>query len=115
MADLPFPATRPDRIESASPAAAKPPMASPSQGTEGALRMCVLSLGDELFAVYLRNSREVFEVESLTTVPGMPSMLTGVTNLRGTVVPLLDLRASLGLSTADAAMPFAVVIRHGPR
>jgi purine-binding chemotaxis protein CheW len=77
--------------------------------------MCVFSLGGELFAIDLRSIREVFEVEAVTSVPGMPSMLTGVTNLRGTVIPLLDLRASLGLSVGDASLPFAVVIRHGPR
>ncbi len=79
------------------------------------VRMCVVSLGGELFAIDLRNIREVFEVETVTPVPGMPSMLTGVTNLRGTVIPLLDLRASLGLSIGDVTLPFAVVIRHGPR
>ncbi|HET6674140.1 MAG TPA: chemotaxis protein CheW [Nitrospiraceae bacterium] len=79
------------------------------------MRMCVVSLGGELFAIDLRNIREVFEVEAVTPVPGMPGMLTGVTNLRGTVIPLLDLRASLGLSVGDVSLPFAVVIRHGPR
>ena len=79
------------------------------------VRMCVMSLGGELFAIDLRNIREVFEVEAVTPVPGMPSMLTGVTNLRGTVIPLLDLRASLGLQAGDVPLPFAVVIRHGPR
>jgi purine-binding chemotaxis protein CheW len=77
--------------------------------------MCVLSLGGEVFAIDLRNIREVFEVESVTVVPGMPSMVAGVTNLRGTVIPLLDLRAALGLSVAEASSSFAVVIRQGTR
>jgi purine-binding chemotaxis protein CheW len=72
-------------------------------------------LGGELFAVELRHISEVFEVESITAVPGMPSMLTGVTNLRGTVVPLLDLRTSLALTEVDRALPFAVVLRQGSR
>lgn len=82
---------------------------------ESSVRMCVLSLGGELFAVDLRSIREVFEVEAVTPVPGMPGMLTGVTNLRGTVIPLLDLRAALGLAEGEASLPFAVVVRHGPR
>ncbi|MDR4480999.1 MAG: chemotaxis protein CheW [Nitrospira sp.] len=77
--------------------------------------MCVLTLGSELFAIDLRHVSEVFEVESVTVVPGMPSLLTGVTNLRGTVITLVDLRGTLGLSVTDAALPFAVVIRHGTR
>ena len=60
--------------------------------------MCVLTLGGEPFAVDLRHVSEVFEVESVTVVPGMPSLLTGVTNLRGTVVSLVDLRGMLGLT-----------------
>ena len=77
--------------------------------------MCVLSLGGELFAVDLRHVSEVFEVEAVTAVPGMPSYLTGVTNLRGTVITLVDLRGSLGLSVSNRALPFAVVIRYGAR
>ncbi len=77
--------------------------------------MCVLTLGGEPFAVGLRHVSEVFEVESVTVVPGMPSLLTGVTNLRGTVVSLVDLRGMLGLTMDNAALPFAVVIRQGIR
>ena len=76
--------------------------------------MCVLTLGGELFAIDLRHVSEVFEVESVTAVPSMPSYLTGVTNLRGTVITLVDLRGS-GLSVSHTALPFAVVIRHGAR
>lgn len=77
--------------------------------------MCVLTLGGELFAIDLRHVSEVFEVESVTLVPSMPSLLTGVTNLRGTVITLVDLRGSLGLAVTDTALPFAVVIRYGAR
>ena len=57
--------------------------------------MCVLTLGGELFAIDLRHVSEVFEVEAVTAVPSMPSYLTGVTNLRGTVITLVDLRGAL--------------------
>ena len=77
--------------------------------------MCVLTLGGELFAVDLHHVSEVFEVESVTVVPGMPGLLTGVTNLRGTVISLVDLRGSLGLAVVDSALPFAGVIRQGSR
>ena len=66
-------------------------------------------------AVDLRSVREVFEVESVTPVPGMPSALVGVANLRGVVIPLVDLRLILGLAVVDPPPPFAVVIRHGSR
>jgi purine-binding chemotaxis protein CheW len=86
----------------------------PDTTAEPPARMCVISLSGELFAIDLRHVREVFEVESVTPVPGMPSALVGVTNLRGVVMPLVDLRRMLNLPAADALPSFAVVIRHGP-
>lgn len=80
---------------------------------EAPLRICLLSLAGECFAVDLRNVREVFEVEAVTVVPGMPPVLAGVANLRGVVIPLVDLRPMLGLSASGSLPPFAVVIQHG--
>jgi purine-binding chemotaxis protein CheW len=68
-------------------------------------------MGGEIFTIDLKSVREVFVVESITSVPGMPSGLVGVTNLRGTVIPLLDLRSMFGLN-AVAAQRFAVVVQH---
>jgi purine-binding chemotaxis protein CheW len=79
-----------------------------------AVRVCLISLGGEVFAVDLRNVREVFEVEGITPVPAMPPALAGVANLRGTIVPIADLRSVLRLPANDP-LPFAVVIRHGGR
>ncbi len=75
-------------------------------------RICLITLGGELFAIDLRHVREVFELESVTPVPGMPASLVGVANLRGTVVPLADLRPSLGVS-ASTTPKYAVVVRSG--
>ncbi len=80
--------------------------------TDGPLRVCLIRLGGEFFAIPLSNVREVFKLESITCVPGMPAALVGVANLRGTIVPIADLRPSLGLS--HAAQPqFVVVVRQG--
>lgn len=76
------------------------------------VRAAIVSLGGELFTIDLQNVREVFIVESITSVPGMPSGLVGVTNLRGSVVPLLDLRQMIGLP-AETALKYAVVVKHG--
>lgn len=78
-------------------------------------RVCLISLGGELYAIELRSVREVFEVEAITPVPGMPPALVGVANLRGVVVPLIDLRVLLGLPVTGSPPSFAVVVRHGTR
>jgi len=76
------------------------------------IRAAIISMGGELFTIDLKSVREVFVVESITPVPGMPSGLVGVTNLRGTVIPLLDLRPMFSLN-AEGAQTHAVVVQHG--
>ena len=66
------------------------------------MRAAVISMGGEILTIDLKNVREVFVVESITPVPGMPSGLVGVTNLRGTVIPLFDLRPMFGLDAVVA-------------
>ena len=48
-------------------------------------------LGGEMFAIEILNVREIIEYGALTTVPMMPAFIRGVINLRGAVVPVIDL------------------------
>ena len=75
------------------------------------MRAAVVSIGGDLFTIDLKSVREVFVVESITPVPGMPSGLVGVTNLRGTVIPLLDLRPMFRLD-AVPSLRYAIVVQH---
>ena len=75
------------------------------------MRAAIISLGGELFTIDLKSVQEVFVVDSITPVPGMPSGLVGVTNLRGTVIPLLDLRPMFALNS-DVTLRYAVVVKH---
>lgn len=77
----------------------------------GGLRVCLIMIGGEVFAIDLRQVREVFELESVTPVPGIPASLVGVANLRGTIVPLADLRQSLGAAVSTIPR-YAIVVRH---
>ena len=83
----------------------------PRAAGSSTMRAAVISMGGDLFTIDLKSVREVFVVESITPVPGMPSGLVGVTNLRGTVIPLLDLRPMFGLD-AVATLRYAVVVQH---
>ncbi|HZC67413.1 MAG TPA: chemotaxis protein CheW, partial [Nitrospirales bacterium] len=76
-------------------------------------RVCLITLSSNLFAIDLQSIREVFPVDSITPVPGMPTVLAGVTNLRGVVVPLVDVRLLLGLQNSGAPLKYAVVIHDG--
>ncbi len=89
---------------------------TPAAATPGAcVRVCLAIIGHELFAIDLRYVREVFPVQHVTPVPKLPSVIVGVANLRGTIMPLIDVRSALGLSGATGDQPFAVVIKHGPQ
>ncbi len=51
------------------------------------------NLGSEMFAVGILNVKEIIEYGNLTEIPMMPSFIRGVINLRGAVVPVVDLAA----------------------
>jgi purine-binding chemotaxis protein CheW len=74
-------------------------------------RVCVFTIDDGYYAVDLRHIREVLPIESITPIPGMPPVVIGMTNVRGSVVPIVDLRLLLGLRPRQLP-PFAVVLRH---
>ena len=89
----------------------QPADARAQAGTQS--KVCLLTIGGEVYAVDLRNVREVFEVDVITPVPGMPSALVGVTNVRGAVVPVMDLRRLLDVPSGGPTPHYAVIIRHG--
>src|SRR5262249_59957579 len=65
-------------------------------------RVCMVSLAGYCFAVEVRFSREVVTLDEYTVVPLAPAHLLGVANLRGNVVPLVDVRPLLGMPPATA-------------
>ena len=65
-------------------------------------RACLVKLAGSRFAVEVRYAREVVVLDELTVVPLAPPHLLGVVNLRGSVMPLVDIRPFLGLEAARA-------------
>lgn len=58
-------------------------------------------LGGEMFAIGILNIKEIIEYGKLTTVPMMPEFIRGVINLRGSVVPVIDLSARFGRPSTE--------------
>jgi purine-binding chemotaxis protein CheW len=54
-------------------------------------------LGDELFAVNVAQVREVLDLTLITKVPTAPAYMRGVVNVRGSAIPVVDLRLRFGL------------------
>jgi purine-binding chemotaxis protein CheW len=70
----------------------------------------IFSLGSELFGVGTLRVREIIEYGNLTTVPMMPGYMRGVINLRGAVVPVIDLNARFGRSQTEVSRRTCIVI-----
>ncbi len=68
------------------------------------------TLDDEVFAMDIRNVREIIQHGTMTKVPLMPAFVRGVMNLRGAVVPVIDLRARFGRPLAQVGRRSCVVI-----
>lgn len=67
-------------------------------------------LGGETFAIGILNIKEIIEYGQLTEVPRMPEFIRGVINLRGAVVPVIDLGARFGKQPASVSRRTCVVI-----
>ena len=68
------------------------------------------TLGEEVFAMDIRTVREIIQVGPMTTVPLMPGFVRGVINLRGAVVPVIDLQARFGRPPAELSKKTCIVI-----
>ncbi len=67
-------------------------------------------LGDEVFALDISKVREVLDFTTVTKVPRTPEFMRGVINLRGSVVPVVDLRLKFGMSITEKTVNTCVII-----
>ena len=68
------------------------------------------TLGAEMFAVGILHIKEIIEYGTPTTVPMMPGFIRGVINLRGAVVPVVDLASRFGGAPSDVTRRTCIVI-----
>ena len=81
-----------------------------SAGTNTAAQYLTFLLGEEVFAMDIRTVREIIQYGPMTTVPLMPGFVRGVINLRGAVVPVIDLQARFGRPSARVGKKTCIVI-----
>ncbi len=97
-------------IQAASRSAAEP---------QASAQYLTFMLADGVFAMDIATVREIIQHCQMTTVPLMPAFVRGVMNLRGAVVPVIDLQARLGKPNAVVGKKTCVVIfdvqREGER
>ncbi|MBT3226702.1 MAG: chemotaxis protein CheW [Deltaproteobacteria bacterium] len=67
-------------------------------------------LEDEIFAFDISKVREVLEFDTVTKVPQTPEMMKGVINLRGSVVPVIDMRIKFGMGATEKTVNTVIII-----
>lgn len=67
-------------------------------------------LADEIYAIDIGKIREVLEFTTVTRVPRTPEFMRGVINLRGGVVPVVDLRLKFGMSITEKTINTCIII-----
>lgn len=64
-------------------------------------QLVVFALAGEMYGVDIHQVREIIRVPEITGVPRTPDFVEGVINLRGSVIPIIDLRKRFGFASAD--------------
>ena len=77
---------------------------------EGTTQYLTYKLGDETFALDISKVREVLDFTTVTKVPRTPEFMRGVINLRGSVVPVVDLRLKFGMTKTEKSVNTCVII-----
>ena len=68
------------------------------------------TLGEDVFAIDVTMAREVLDLCEVTRVPQVPDYMLGVINLRGSVVPVIDMRRKFGMPAAKQTRDTCIVV-----
>jgi len=79
-------------------------------GVMEATQYLTFKLGDEVFALDISKVREVLDFTMVTKVPQTPDFMRGVINLRGNVVPVVDMRLKFGMTMTEKTVNTCVII-----
>jgi purine-binding chemotaxis protein CheW len=85
--------------------------AAPQTRTNLAGKYLTVGLDREAYGIAVLKVREIIRMQKITPVPQMPPYVKGVINLRGRVIPVVDLRIKFGLEAAVADRTCIVVVQ----
>lgn len=75
-----------------------------------ATQFLTFRLQDEIYAVDVANIREILDFTTVTKVPRTPSFMRGVINLRGNVVPVIDMKLKFGMSDTEKTVNTCIIV-----
>jgi len=68
------------------------------------------TLEEEIFAVDVAKVREILELTTITKIPRTPDYMRGVINLRGSVVPVMDMRLKFGMAAMEQTVNTCIIV-----
>ena len=74
------------------------------------IQVLSFNLAEEVFAVEIKKVREVLDYKGVTSIPRMPGYMIGVINLRGNVVPVIDMKKKFGMKATERTVNTCVII-----
>jgi purine-binding chemotaxis protein CheW len=84
--------------------------AAPAEGRLLAGKYLTFVLGHESYGVEVLKIREIIRLTDITAVPQMPAYVKGVINLRGKIIPVVDLRVKFGLTEAGTTERTCIIV-----
>ncbi|MFA8343253.1 MAG: chemotaxis protein CheW [Rhodothermaceae bacterium] len=78
--------------------------------TDEILQLVSFKIGEEEFGVEILKVQEINRMLSITKVPNAPSFVEGVVNLRGKVIPIIDLRSRLNMEKKESDSKTRIVV-----
>jgi purine-binding chemotaxis protein CheW len=82
---------------------------------QGARELIAFRIGDQEFCVDIMSVREIRGWTPATTMPHAPGYMKGVINLRGAVLPIIDLSARLGMKPAEPTPRHVIIVAQVKR
>mgnify|MGYP000906766174 CR=1 FL=1 len=79
-------------------------------GRAEAGRYLTLTLGEDFFALDIGSVREILDMTDITRIPQTPRFMSGVVNVRGAAVPVIDLRLKFGMPAGERTLNTRIVI-----
>ena len=74
------------------------------------LQLVIFQLANELYGVNIHSVESIIKLQTITPVPHAPEFVEGVTNLRGAVLPIIDLRKRFGLELREETTDTRIVV-----
>jgi purine-binding chemotaxis protein CheW len=101
-------------VESTTQSAAEPSLTAADFGAQLAGKYMTFKLAEEAYGLEILKVREIIGLMDITRVPRSADFIRGVINLRGKVIPVIDLRLKFGMAATEASDQTVIIVVQHP-